>query len=490
MAEPYQDKIRKIVNHVVTNYIAEIPKDIYHPDRKIEDFLDANGNLFNGLSKSKNDELIPITTTLLTLNSCMGNNTLIEGGSGTGKTKLASVIGSIMYQLPIELFERKRVVGTPGSTVNEIYATHDLAELNKGKDVAFLYLPFYSPYLIIDELNRFSEIEQNRIREGVASDVWSYANHSWMLGKQLVISAVNPETYGGTFFLNENLLDNFSLVLEPAHYNPLFHANLVRDAESKIKADLGIEALINDLMGFYESNKNDPKLVKQKIEEIQAKTLKQFEAKKIPLINNGFVNEIKNQIDNIKFSPEGSLFFYSVLAEMTYSKQYGRLRSDDPQSQNSHDKKYLSTLIKEGLHGRFLKAWTDTSKAIAWYFKKSKVNIDDLKAAFIYTAPRRVRPQEDFRQKVLQEPRSLPVNFEIARQIIETAWANYSDFKGTSDQDGKTFNEIRKAIRIITNDDNGDLSEAIKILKAADHPLAKEVLEAVALDSYFNSEKK
>ena len=34
-----------------------------------------------------------------------------------------------------------------------------------GKDVAFMYLPFYAPFLIIDELNRFSELEQKFERE-------------------------------------------------------------------------------------------------------------------------------------------------------------------------------------------------------------------------------------------------------------------------------------------------------------------------------------
>lgn len=481
MAENYQEKIREVVKYINKNLIAEVPRNIYDPEQGIDSILSPDGKLGRGKEK-----FVPITTTLLMLNSFLGNNTLIEGGSGTGKTKLASVAGSLLFQMPYELFERKRVVGTPGATVNEIYATHDLSELNRGNDVAFLYLPFYSPFLVIDELNRFSELEQNRIREGIAANTWNYANHSWIMsGKQLVVSAINPESYGGTFILNENLLDNYSITLEPAHYNALYHKDLVVGAEEKIKATLGLEEAVDELMLFYEKHKNEPKLIREHICDLQKKTLKKFQERKLSFVHNGDLDKIKKAIEDTELSPEGYLFFLSTLAEMTYSRQYGRLRYDDPQSDNSHDTKYISTKIKEGLAGRFLKNWLQTSKAIAWYFGKDKTEIEDIKAAFIYTANKRIKPEEDFFQEAQNNTRVIPVNFKMAKNLMETAWQNFADFRGKKDNENPAFNKVRKAVRILTEDEKGSFAEAIKDLQAADHPLAKSVLEAVALQEFY-----
>lgn len=480
MAENYQKKIRDVVNYINTNLIAETPRNIYDPEQGIEQALTSSGKL----GKNK-DQFLPITTTLLMLNSFLGNNTLMEGGSGTGKTRLASVAGSLLFQMPHELFERKRVVGTPGATVNEIYATHDLSELNRGNDVAFLYLPFYAPFLMIDELNRFSELEQNRIREGIAANTWNYANHSWIMsGKQLVVSAVNPESYGGTFILNENLLDNYSIVLEPAYFNPLFHDKLVQEAEDRIKQSLGLEEEVDDLMKFYEEHKNEPKLIRDKITDLQQKTLEAFKERKLPFVHNGDLDKIKDEIGQVKLSPEGYLFFQSVLAEMTYSKHYGRLRLDDPASDASHDQKYLSTKIREALAGRFLKSWMQTSKAIAWYFGKDHADVEDVKAAFIYSSNKRIKPEEDFFQEAQNNARNIPVNFKVAKNMMTIAWDNYSDFKGGR-KENPAFGNIRKAVRIINGEEKGTLGDAITELQKSDHPLAKSVLEAVALNEFY-----
>ncbi|MBI2668662.1 hypothetical protein HYX14_02355 [Candidatus Woesearchaeota archaeon] len=81
----YQDKIRGMVDYCTQNFIAEVPRDIYT-------FKDS----------SSRQSCFPITTTLLLLNSCLGKNTLLEGERGTGKTKLVSVAGSLVFQLPYE----------------------------------------------------------------------------------------------------------------------------------------------------------------------------------------------------------------------------------------------------------------------------------------------------------------------------------------------------------------------------------------------------
>ncbi len=478
MGVNYRAKVRKIVDYINTNLIAEHPTDIY-----------CESSTYELIEEGKEHRLIPVTTTLLVLNSIMGNNTLIEGDIGKGKTRLACVIGSLLYQIPIEVFDWRRVVGSPGATVNDIYATHDIAELNKGRDVAFLYLPFLMPFLVIDELNRFSELEQNRIREGVANDVWNYANHSWKIIKQIVVSAINPEVYGGTFTLNENLLDNYSIVLWPPEYVELEDAQIVENADRRIKEMLGLEEKVLEFFKFYKENKNDHEKICRKIKELQEITYEAYEKRGLPLIHNGELEKIKEQIESLEFDPEAKLFFYSLLAEANYSHYYGRNRFEDPKSNSSHDKEYLSTKIKIGFAGRFMKDWENTSKMIAWYLGKDKVDIEDVKAGFIFSSPRRIFPEEEFYQKVLNSGRSLPLRHALAKELVKIAYQNYTDF---SDQGNPSFNYIRKVINkfvgkeVVTKE---DLKEARDMLKHADHPLAMLVLESM-IRNYLKHQRK
>ncbi|MBT6519695.1 hypothetical protein HOK51_07635 [Candidatus Woesearchaeota archaeon] len=486
----YRAELRKIVKYVNQNFIAEVPRNLYDPELGITELVDGSGRI----KEQDFEKYVPITTTLTLLNSCLGNNTLIEGPSGTGKTRLASVIGSILFQMPYELFERRRIVGTPGATINEIYATHDLAELNRGNDVAFMYLPFFAPFLIVDELNRYSELEQNRLREGIATGVWNYANHSWKVDKQVVVSAINPLDYGGTFILNENLLDNYAIVLEPAYYNALFHEDLIIGAEHNIKNSLGLESGVDDLMEFYATHKNNPKDIKEKIQALQDKTVTTFNNRGIPFINNGHLDNIKNQINEMEFDLEGTLFFHCVMSEMTHSNKYGRLRVEDPPTDDSHDKEYLVAKMKEGLAGRFLKDWNQVSKAIAWYFGNDKVQTEDMKAAFIYTANKRIKPDIDFAQLCFNSPRKIPPNFKVAKELVAHAWTNYSDFKKAENE---AFDKIREAVEILTEERTGDYSTAVDILSGkelgkikVDHPIAKSVLESFVLEEYYKKLNK
>lgn len=181
-----REKIREMIKFITSNFVAEVPRNIYDPEEFVSRRDAASG------------KYLPVTTTMVLLNACLGNNTLIEGGCGTSKTQLASVAGSLLFGVPYELYERRRVIGTEEASINDIYATHDLAELNAGRDVAYLYLPFYLPLLVVDELNRFSPLGQNLIREGIATGNWNYGNHSWLVEDQIVVSAINPESYGGT----------------------------------------------------------------------------------------------------------------------------------------------------------------------------------------------------------------------------------------------------------------------------------------------------
>lgn len=449
----YQQQLRDIVEYCTSHFIAEVPHDIYDP---------------------RKEGKVPVTTTLLFLNSILGGNTLIEGDRGTGKTKLATVAGTLISQLPYEFFAWRKVTGVPGATVNDIYATHDVAELNRGNDIAFLYLPFHAPFLIIDELNRYSELEQNRIREGISTGVWPYANHSWEVPGQVVVSAINPDVHGGTFSLNENLIDNYALVLEPPHYNAVLHTSQVIGAEERIREKLGLEEKVREFTTFYSERKNDFSAVQERLKKLQATMLGELRKRDVPFIHNGVLEEVRKEISDVPLSPEGNLFFYSSLAELTYSCKYGKSRYEDPASDDTHDRAYTGSLVQGGLHGRFVQDWVKIAKAIAWYMEKKEADVPELKAAFIYTSCRRLKPQEEFYHKVVSEPRELNMRLEMSRRVVEAMWNNYSALEG-----GTGLQHVRKAIRMLNGEEKGDAQRVISILELVDHPLGRMLLEAL-----------
>lgn len=449
----YQNKLREVADYCTSHFIAEVPQDIYEPGK---------------------EGTVPVTTTLLLLNSILGGNTLIEGGRGTGKTKLATVAGTLISQLPYEFFAWRKVTGIPGATVNDIYATHDVAELNRGNDVAFLYLPFQAPFLIIDELNRYSELEQNRIREGISTSVWPYANHSWEVPGQVVVSAINPEVHGGTFSLNDNLIDNYTLTLEPPRYNAILHTSQVIEAEQNIKKKLGLEEKVREFTAFYSKHKNDFLDVQDKLKKLQETMAKELKLRSVPFIHNGELGDVRKEISQIPLSPEGNLFFFSSLAELTHSYKYGQNRYEDPASDDTHDLAYAGSLVQEGLQGRFLQDWVTIAKALAWYMEKKEADVPELKAAFIYTSSRRLKPTEEFYQKVVSEPRALNMHMEMSRRVAERMWDNYSALVGKNG-----FQQARQAIRMLNREEKGDHKKVISTLELVDHPIGKMLLEAL-----------
>ncbi len=480
---PYRETLRDLVDYVTTHFIAETPSHLYDPGKRLEDALTINAD--KTLSVKDAEFWMPRTATMLFLNTCLGQNTMLRDSSGTGKTKLATVAGSLLYQLPYETMEMARRVGSTGATATDIIATLDVAEINRGNDVGFLYFPLHLPFVFFDELNRYSELEQNLIREGIATHVWQFAGHSWRIPRQVIVSGINPGSYQGTFPLNENLTDNFSMVLEGAHYNAVAHGELVQDAEDNIRRELGDLSLAEDLRAFYDSYKKSHQEVGKKITAIQHKMLAKLKKQGIPTIANGDMTEIARQVKAVPFDAEAHLFSCALQAEMTESAAFGRNRPDDVKLPGSHDEAYLTGILSEGLAGRFLQDWHQTARALAWYRGREHVSVHELQASFIYTAPLRLRiaAESEFYQKAAQEPRNVPLPVELSRRVVARAWENYSSLAGKrGGSETESMQAVRKAVRIINGEEEGSHASAVAILQgpANDHPLARTVLKAIA----------
>lgn len=473
-----QQTVRDTVRYMTKHYIGETPRHIYTMKTLPQQLMD-DGSIDDVA------QCIPVTTTLTLLNSIQGNNTLIEGGIGTGKTMLSACVASMLYQMPFEFNMGRRVVGTPGATINEILATHDLAELMKGENTAFMYLPFYSPCLLIDELNRFSELEQNRLRDGIATGEWKYSgSHTWVIPHQVVISAQNPDAYLGTFGVNENLMDNYSILLFPAEADPVANSEQILNGEARMREELGLEDEYMKTVLDYMQNKNDEEAVKKAVEALQAKTAAAYKNRGIPIIHNGTIANIREAIADMELDAEAHLFKNGVTAEVLYSKQFGRLRLEDPASDEDHDKPYLAARLQMPFSGRFMQSWEKCGKAIAWYTGKEEVGAEEMKTAFVFAAAGRLSPQEEFLQEVQNGRRVLDMRHQLPMALIEKGWENFSDFKGDADKPSKGFEAARHAINIYLGNEDGTIQDSIKLLRGCDHPLATSVLTAIAQEIY------
>ncbi len=481
--QDYRETLRDIISYVNQHFIAETPSHLYAPEKRLEDALTVGAD--GTLTVQDPKFWIPRTATMLFLNTCLGQNTLMRDSSGTGKTQLTAVAGSLLYQLPYETMEMARRVGSTGATDKDIIATLDVAEINRGNDVGYLFFPLHLPFVHFDELSRYGELEQNKIREGIATGIWQFAGHSWRVPKQVIVSSINPGSYQGTFMLNENLIDNYSVILEGAHYNAIAHGALVQVAEESIRRKLGHEELAEKLRTYYDSHKTKPEDIRSMIANVQKEMLKALHERNLPVIANGDMGKIAQQVKAIPFEAEAMLFSYALQAEMTESAHFGRNRPDDVKLPGSHDDAYLSGILNEGLAGRFLQDWHRTAQALAWYQGHEQVKVDELRAAFLYTAPLRLRvgPETEFYQGAAQEPRNLPLPAELARRAVEQAWRNYSSLtQKVRGSETASMQAIRKAVRIINREEEGSLAEAVSMLKGPgnDHPLARTILKAVA----------
>ncbi len=468
-------KFLELVHALTKNYIADMRTNIYDPEeQRYPRLRDPSSSVTQ--TTIDPEKYLPVSTTLLLLNSLLGKNTLYEGGRGTGKTTSLGVVGSVLHQLPFDYFLTQRVVGVPGLTINRYLATQDIAAVNRGEDKAYLFLPFHAPYLIIDEINRFTGVEQNVLREGIATDVWKYGgNHAWPIDGQVVVSAMNPDAYGGTYPFNENLADNFAIALVPPRVNELVHQNLILSADGNIRRDLGNAKSARELLQTYRDNNCNPDKIKAAILKMQEETVQEYRRRGIPFIHNGTIPAIKAEIQEKKLDIDAQLFVLALRAEMQYNNQYGELRREDPQG-DDHDMAYLGGQMQEGLSGRFIKDYLETAKGLTWVMNKSTVGIDELRAAFMYAAPHRMIPREDFKQECLNDPRGVPFKIKMAMKAVQGVASRYSDYQ-KADQ---SFNTVREVVKNLGRGEN--TNEAINALQKHDHPIAQLLLEAIVAE--------
>ena len=487
-----RQKVTDIVNYINDNFVAEELTDLHTPG------MQPYGLIGQEIDEETAARYTPLTTTLTFLNSLMGKNTLLKGGSGTGKTQLSKTIGSILYQIPIEFFDLERIAGVPNATQENTIGSIDLGKLNKGEVNPYLFLALHGPLVLMDEINRYSPNGQNLIREGISSDVWKVTGNPIKIKDQIVISCMNPLGYDGVYPLNENLADNFAVQLPPATYNPCTDEEVVINSEDNLEKLLGCEELVDEIKELYTNDQTKTQDIVKAINRASEKMKDVFKERGVPHIYNGDIKEVRDEIQAQKFDPDVKLLEYMVKSEMEHSDKYGTNRYEDPKSDNSHDLNHISTKIKEPLRGRFLKDWVDLSKAISWYLNEDVVTIDSLKTAFMFTSAHRIKPEDEFFQEIYTERRidgtsagfePMATEYECSRSLFESVYEQYNEWVANEESSDTMF-KLRSAVRVLTGDTEGDMGEACDMLKQMDHPVGNYILKSIATNSIKDKKRK
>jgi hypothetical protein len=203
---------------------------------------------------------------------------------------------------------------------------------------------------------------------------------------------------------------------------------------------------------------------------LQKITFGEFHRRGIPLIYNGDIAKVRAEVNRLSKDPEATFFEYMTLAELNKSDKYGDLRSDDPTSDSDHDKQYACSKIVAPLHGRFLKSWNATAQGFAWLRGGDKVTVDDLTTAFPYVTARRLQPTQDYEQKVMNFPRSMPLRFALAHEMITEIEKRYTGFT-----ENNNAAAVRNALISIARGEHVDKTRRKELsdnLQTIDHPLA------------------
>jgi len=484
----YRKQVWCIIKYIQNNFVAEHNTNIYNPGEEPPD------NVGKLSLKEKLKYATPINITLGVLNTILGNNTLIGGDSGFAKTYFGHILAALLYQIPIELIEID--IGAPKKSREDILGAPEIGSLMQGKVNPRLPLKNMLPLVRRDELNRYTTLEQNIVRSAISDGIYEIAGKIVKIEGQVNIAAINPENYGGVSPLNENILDNFAIMI--SHFMPYsVHSDIVDHSETKAKELLGAKDLADRLRNEYNEHGTDLEYMLNKIEIMQKEMLKRLKENGVPTIYNGDFEKIRAEIDKIPFDPETSLLEAMLIDEMRYSVKYGENRSEDPVSDHSHDKKTLSTKLKRPLSGRWEKDCKMLAKAIAWLMGEDRVPIEAYRTAFIYTAAHRIDPVADEYQRILTErPKDgkpsgfhpLTAKHEYAKVLFEEVYERYLDLK----QDSNTMYYLRNALKLLSEAETEDelikiIPEAIEILKMCDHPTAKAISRGLK-DVVINSE--
>lgn len=398
---------------------------------------------------------------ILGMLTAVTNSSLIYVGEyGLGKTSLAETISSLIFSLPKDVIESSSVKGNPDLGYEQLVGRPDLGELNQGKEKIIWSNFIFSKSKVVDEINRIPEHKQNILLTGMENNSWKYLN-SYIVTEESPWFATKNYKDSGNNGIIPPLLDRFALCVESKSPG-VNNSRLIRlnEKESISYPDIALayEAILQTKDLKYDEFKQGAVLIR---EEFRKRILKD---KKIHLLDDNDLQEIKKQISKISFDNDSNYLMDVVNAELGSCQLYGQKRSHEECPQDCHFTNYACYKTNNNISVRTILAINDFSKALGWLDDKSTVNEGFVENILPYALWHKTDINQGELEKNKYQARMEPLKLEVVKNIVKEI--------------SKRAKQIRKHqeefASFVLND---DLRSAESLAKGQDHPVFNEYLK-------------
>jgi len=426
-----------------------------HIKQKIYSTLDKTTEFYHfapidGELSGKN---FPTNLTLMTLTYLLDRNHLLIGEPGWGKTTAAKITAACYSGLPYDLYDALEMRGNPQKYEEKLIARPDYSQLAKGSERVVWQGTFGLSAIIVDEINRLPYETQDVILQGIDTGRWNYLNESLYEGKKPTFATMNyrPEENNG---LLPALNDRLDIVTEERYYSTFDVFNYSRALQSRekelCKPDFTQKALDSLKAGF-------PRFK----EVIATRPLEGY-------LTHDEKSRVLAEVQSITVSNDAWLFLQAFIAEINYSEKYGTKRSNDPKSDDNHDKNYAGVDVAHSFSPRSAGSALDYSRALAWFLGDKEVTVDHVRFILPFVFAPKAKFHSDFKNKHGNDQRQDCEMIFLAKTLV-------------TDVHGRYVKCIQPARNLIAKMQKGELSEAeLKALNAKqhDHPLMKDMINA------------
>lgn len=355
---------------------------------KIIDILDdlRNHNLYVHNDKLEfaefdsgefSDRPVYLVETLATINSIVNKGAmLLYGGHGGGKTTLSKYLGQVFLNKSEYQIEKAILRGHQQLTEEKMLGSLNFKQIlspdliPEDGDIDVKWNEFVkSEWKIIDEINRLSPYAQNILLSLLAEGVVKYQNQSYPIGDFTVFATMNPPDEGNEI-LPPPFMDRFALALPitmPDH------------------------STLQTIGKIDDSEKNDFSFA----------------------LDNGVLNEIKDEVSKIKYDSDAEEFINNIVSEYRLCDRIVKEASDsitvdNGLCTNGSECRYFTTelpcsKIKQPLSVRVKQDLYKYGKALAWFLGSEKVKTIHIKALAPYMIWHRSKLSKQYISKNIKD---------------------------------------------------------------------------------------
>jgi len=405
---------------------------------------------------------------LLSMLTCINKGKQLSiGEPGDGKTSVAEYLLSFTYGIPQKVLVSSSIKGSDELTIEKIIGRLNFGELNKGNEKVHWSLFVTLEPKIFDEFNKTKPDKQNLVLEGLDRGNWNYLNEMIPTGDYSLFAMSNPNDPNG-YPLGQAVRDRFEIAV--AFDQPDGNDyRLIRHNMLGARRKLG-EHILNDSQiekEMYAVLKSDEPYEEkiQKTQALQDKFKKIIEAKTgLELLTSQELEEVRNQIINIKISPEADLLYDVFRAELTSCMRFGKKRSGEECYSGCHYKDFLCGKKNNSDSGRNQRAEIKYAQALAWLLGDSEIStkhLITLEPVFLW---HKIDFTPEFVKKFKDDERTDFAYLHITKEAVGEMVDRFSKIK----------NDQYEMIMLLRKN---QVENAKKLAKQIDHPVFYDYLK-------------